>query len=545
MKGRTGSFAGPAVEAQSGSLFESVGLQFGTLRGQTSLADGLPGYSLRVNARHPLDGYWFGEAGLSLGFISGARYRTRLLPVEYRFNYRLSGFGIDDLELFSRSGSPYLFTGGGFLYHKPVEVPAPEDPFTDGMGDVLPVSSLWSFGSGLDPYIPVGAGMDFQLDPSTSLNLQFSYNQSLHFLSLHGDGFRQGYWGLTVGLNFGTDRKPVRAQPPVGLQPPLRKPVAFRHLPQAEPVQIDLDPAELEPALLTGAIMADINRTVLYFDVLSAEIRPEDEQVLDRIARVLKHFDDYTLSVSGHADSTGLNPVNEMISESRARAVWLELVDRGVDPGQIELSAYADRQPLSVNRLPEYWFTRYRDRRVNFQTEQRAFQSVYGTAEKAIPVVAEFEEFEYGEPLLNLRDLTFTHTMLGLDKHSQENLQMVSGLLHSTPEMNLLIFSEAEADTGPEFGLALSKARADLIRAELVLTGIEAGRLKVVSRGSDDGNALFKLFKPYLSGPHQHNLVIPVEVDTFRGEVAGSGDGDEVKGENSDTASASTAGGEQ
>lgn len=209
-----------AQQLRQNSIIESAGWHVGVLRGHPPSAEEPLNFSFGVLARHEIDGTsFFGEAGIGLGTVSNPKGRSRLLPIDYRLNYKLSTPGSGTLKDDSFLRLAYVFLGIGLLHHRPVEVHS-ENPLTEEMGKFLPPSSFWQFESGWTPFVPFGLGMEFPLDPSAALNIQLGYHHSLDSWPTKGEGFHSGYWKLTVGLNFKTSKrqKPI---PPVDVpQPP-------------------------------------------------------------------------------------------------------------------------------------------------------------------------------------------------------------------------------------------------------------------------------------------------------------------------------------
>ena len=53
---------------------------------------------------------------------------------------------------------------------------------------------------------------------------------------------------------------------------------------------------------------------------------------LESVALVLKEFDQTTIQIEGHTDSTGGDSYNQMLSERRASSVRDFLLNRGIEP---------------------------------------------------------------------------------------------------------------------------------------------------------------------------------------------------------------------
>ncbi len=103
--------------------------------------------------------------------------------------------------------------------------------------------------------------------------------------------------------------------------------------------------AEAEEALKPEPVPAVI---VLESDVLfefdRAEIRPEFEPELDRIAALLRDNPDVRVYVDGHTDTAGPAAYNVRLSQRRAQAVADYLASKGVAPERMEVRAFGETQ---------------------------------------------------------------------------------------------------------------------------------------------------------------------------------------------------------
>lgn len=476
----------------SRSFFSASGFQLGGFLGQTAFANDQVNFSIRAYTRQGFSRHLFGEAAISFGIISGLNYKTRLIPIDYRFNYQLAGFGVDNIEFLNFSGAPYIYLGAGLLYHTPISVPSPDDPLTIEMGGTLPSSNYWSFNRGITPVVPAGVGIDFRVDPSTVLSFQFGYNQSLNAMALSGDGFRSGYWGFTFGFNVRTkNEKLIRPMSPASAN---RTPTAM-----APPFAI----ASPSPVMKQ---LDDIDGRNVRFDVLSAVVKPEYTSIIENTARTMNLNSDLFLDVSGHADRTGDDPVNDMISFSRALSVYFELIDLGVEPERLSYNAFSNENPITSEERRESY---YLDRRVEFRTSRTRSGEITKPQPSDMYVPAHLENFEYNSPLFPSNELVFEHNSLELDSFSEMNILLTSYLMHSRPEMKLMIVSDVEFGAGKELREALAFARPNVIRAKLTELGIDPSRVLAVNKKSSA--EIPEEYRTRDVDGVQRNLLLPVE----------------------------------
>jgi outer membrane protein OmpA-like peptidoglycan-associated protein len=94
-----------------------------------------------------------------------------------------------------------------------------------------------------------------------------------------------------------------------------------------------------------GLVM-NLGSNYLKFEFDKAELRPEDKELLSRIAGILMTSQDYTLSVNGHTDDVGSDEYNKKLSERRAQAVRDYLVKAGLSPDILSVEGHGKSLPL-------------------------------------------------------------------------------------------------------------------------------------------------------------------------------------------------------
>jgi len=100
------------------------------------------------------------------------------------------------------------------------------------------------------------------------------------------------------------------------------------------------------------------------FKTDSSDLRPQFFEVLNSVALVLKKFEDTTIEVAGHTDSTGPVAYNQKLSERRAQSVSRYLHAQGIDEGRFWTIGYGETRPIASNDTAE---GRQRNRRVELQ----------------------------------------------------------------------------------------------------------------------------------------------------------------------------------
>ena len=109
-----------------------------------------------------------------------------------------------------------------------------------------------------------------------------------------------------------------------------------------------------------GLVM-NLGSDYLKFEFDKAELRPEDRELLSRIAGILLTSRDYTVSVNGHTDDVGTEEYNQKLSQRRAEAVRDYLEKAGLSPEILSVTGHGKSRPLVPGNSPE---ARAKNRRV-------------------------------------------------------------------------------------------------------------------------------------------------------------------------------------
>jgi outer membrane protein OmpA-like peptidoglycan-associated protein len=97
------------------------------------------------------------------------------------------------------------------------------------------------------------------------------------------------------------------------------------------------------------------------FDFDKADLRPENRELLSRIAGVLLTAYGFRIQVFGHTDDVGTDQYNQTLSERRAQAVRDYLVQAGVSPDIMTARGFGKSSPRVPSNGPE---ARSKNRRV-------------------------------------------------------------------------------------------------------------------------------------------------------------------------------------
>ena len=94
-----------------------------------------------------------------------------------------------------------------------------------------------------------------------------------------------------------------------------------------------------------GLVMS-LGTDSINFDFDKTALRPEERELLSRIAGILLTSSGYRVQVYGHTDDVGTDEYNLELSEARAAAVEDYLIEAGIDPGIITMKGFGKANPL-------------------------------------------------------------------------------------------------------------------------------------------------------------------------------------------------------
>jgi outer membrane protein OmpA-like peptidoglycan-associated protein len=90
-------------------------------------------------------------------------------------------------------------------------------------------------------------------------------------------------------------------------------------------------------------------RNEILFDYNSAALRSASRDELREMAEVFNRYNDTTIVVAGHTDSTGSDSYNDRLSDRRASSVANYLEDLGVRGSRLDAVGYGESRPKSSN----------------------------------------------------------------------------------------------------------------------------------------------------------------------------------------------------
>ena len=122
----------------------------------------------------------------------------------------------------------------------------------------------------------------------------------------------------------------------------------------------EIEQGEITISQLQDRLSVKIVDQVLFLSG-EAEIRPRGQQVLTRVADILKNMTDQRIVIEGHTDNVPIGPklrdryaTNWELSAARATAVVRYLAEKlEIDPKRISMAGYGEYKPVDTNTTPE------------------------------------------------------------------------------------------------------------------------------------------------------------------------------------------------
>ena len=90
-------------------------------------------------------------------------------------------------------------------------------------------------------------------------------------------------------------------------------------------------------------------KTIL-FNSGKASFKQETYPVLMSITAILKEFPSSKFSIEGHTDSDGKDAMNQTLSEERARAVRMYLIENGIATDRLTSTGFGESKPIDSNK---------------------------------------------------------------------------------------------------------------------------------------------------------------------------------------------------
>lgn len=88
----------------------------------------------------------------------------------------------------------------------------------------------------------------------------------------------------------------------------------------------------------------------IQFETGKSTIKPASLPILNEVAKILKQYDYYSVSIDGHTDNVGKEDLNMKLSQDRAKAALDYLVSQGVDASRMTSQGFGITKPIADNK---------------------------------------------------------------------------------------------------------------------------------------------------------------------------------------------------
>lgn len=93
----------------------------------------------------------------------------------------------------------------------------------------------------------------------------------------------------------------------------------------------------------------------IYFDFDKADLRPDSQQVLSRIAEAMKAHPNWKVQIEGNCDERGSTEYNLALGERRAGAAQQALTQAGVPAASLKTISYGKEKPVCTESNEDCW----------------------------------------------------------------------------------------------------------------------------------------------------------------------------------------------
>ena len=132
------------------------------------------------------------------------------------------------------------------------------------------------------------------------------------------------------------------------------------------------DNAEEDAEYEIDFVLASINKPNIieniFYDFDMATLRPESEEALDELVKLLADNPNITIEMASHTDRVGTEEYNLDLSERRAKAVIDYLISKGIAPERLQHQGYGKSRPKVVTKRVNKLYPQFKE--VDVLTEE-------------------------------------------------------------------------------------------------------------------------------------------------------------------------------
>lgn len=125
------------------------------------------------------------------------------------------------------------------------------------------------------------------------------------------------------------------------------------------------DNAEEDAEYEIDFVLASINKPNIieniFYDFDKATLRPESEEALDELVKLLADNPNITIEMASHTDRVGTEEYNLDLSERRAKAVIDYLISKGITPERLQHQGYGKSRPKVVTKRVNKLYPQFKE----------------------------------------------------------------------------------------------------------------------------------------------------------------------------------------
>lgn len=125
------------------------------------------------------------------------------------------------------------------------------------------------------------------------------------------------------------------------------------------------DNAEEDAEYEIDFVLASINKPNIieniFYDFDKATLRPESEEALDELVKLLADNPNITIEMASHTDRVGTEEYNLDLSERRAKAVIDYLISKGIAPERLQHQGYGKSRPKVVTKRVNRLYPQFKE----------------------------------------------------------------------------------------------------------------------------------------------------------------------------------------